>query len=176
MSSATPNSARARAELGRRLADAGRFDEARPVVAKALESDPANGALNIAASRLLMAQNKPQEAYLAAKTAVEGGFGNVAAIGQLGLAALAAGHVDEAIAAFRRAAEAPVARASSFYNLACALTVKGDKDGAFEALSNAVDNGYRDVAAMSADSDLAPLRDDPRFAALKSRMASAPAS
>ena len=171
-----PDSARARAELGRRLADAGRLDEARPLLAGALESDPTNGALNIAASRALMAQNKPQEAYLAAKSAVDAGLNYVAAIGQLGLAALAAGHVDEAIAAFRQAAEFPVARASSFYNLACALAVKGDKDAAFDALGKAVDNGYRDVAAMSADADLAPLRDDPRFAALKARIANAPAS
>ena len=171
-----PDSARARAELGRRLADAGRFAEAQPVIATALQADPANGALAIAASRTLMAQNKPQEAYLAAKSAVEAGFDNVGAIGQLGLSALAAGHVDEAIAAFRRAAESPLARASSFYNLACALAVKGDKDGAIEALGKAIDNGYRDVAAMSADTDLASLRDDPRFAALKDRMASAPAS
>lgn len=170
------DSERARAELGRRLADAGRVDEAQPFLAKAQESDSADGALSIAASRALMAQDKPQEAYLAAKGAVDGGLTSVAAIGQLGLAALAAGHVDEAIAAFRRAAKAPVARASSYYNLACALSVKGDKDAAFEALSNAVDNGYRDVGAMTADSDLAPLRDDPRFGALKARMASAPAS
>jgi tetratricopeptide (TPR) repeat protein len=171
-----PGSGRARAELARRLADAGRFEEAQPVIAAALASDPANGALNIAASRALMAQNRPEEAYRAAKNAVDGGFANVAAVGQLGLSALAAGHVDEAIAAFRRAAEAPVARASSFYNLACALAVKGDKDAALEALGQAVDNGYRDVAAMSADTDLAALRDDPRFAALKTRMASAPSS
>jgi Flp pilus assembly protein TadD/dienelactone hydrolase len=171
-----PESGRARAELARRLADAGRFDEAQPVLAQALENDPANGALNIAASRTLLAQNKPEEAYRAAKSAVDSGFNNVAAVGQLGLAALAAGHVDEAIAAFRQAAESPVARGSSFYNLACALAVKGDKDAAFEALGQAVANGYRDAAAMSADSDLASLRDDPRFEALKARMASAAAN
>ena len=49
-------------------------------------------------------------------------------------------------------------------------------DAALDALSRAVDNGYRDLAAMSADADLAPLRDNPRFAALKSRIAAAPAS
>ena len=168
-----PDSGRARAELARRLADAGRFDEAQPVLARALESDPANAALNIAASRVLMAQNKPEEAYQKAKSAVEAGLNNVAAVGQLGLAALASGHVDEAIAAFRRAAEGPVARASSYYNLACALAVKGEKDAAFEALGQAVANGYRDAAAMSADTDLASLRGDPRFEALKARMASA---
>ena len=171
-----PKSARARAELARRLADAGRFDEAEPVLAKALEADPGSGALNIATSRLLMARNQPEAAYQAAKAAVDGGFANVAAIGQLGLAAMAAGHVDEAIAAFRRAAEAPVARASSYYNLACALAVKGDKEAAIEALEQAFSNGYRDAAAMSADPDLAGLRGDPRFEALKARMASAPAS
>ena len=171
-----PDSQRARAELARRLADAGRFDEAEPILAKALEADPANGALNIATSRLLMAQNKPEAAYKAAKAAVDGGFANVAAIGQLGLAAMAAGHVDDAIAAFRRAAEAPVARGSSFYNLACALAVKGDKDAAINALEQAAANGYRDAAAMAADPDLASLRGDARFEALKARMASAAAS
>ncbi|MEO7603288.1 MAG: tetratricopeptide repeat protein [Sphingomicrobium sp.] len=171
-----PESARARAELGRRLTDAGRFDEAEPVLAKALEADPASGALNIASSRMMMARNQPEAAYQAAKAAVDGGFANVAAVGQLGLAAMAAGHVDEAIAAFRRAAQAPVARGSSFYNLACALAVKGDKEAAMDALEQAATNGYRDAAAMGADPDLASLRGDARFEALKTRLASAPAS
>jgi tetratricopeptide (TPR) repeat protein len=171
-----PDSDRARAELARRLADAGRFDEAEPVLAKALAADPANGALNLANSRLLMTRNQPEAAYQAAKAAVDGGFANVAAIGQLGLTALAAGHVDEAIAAFRRATEAPVARGSSFYNLACALAVKGDKDAAIAALEQAAANGYRNAAAMGTDPDLASLRGDARFEALKTRMANAPAS
>ena len=37
------------------------------------------------------------------------------------------------------------ARRQSFYNLACALAIKGDKDAAFEALDQAFDNGYRDA-------------------------------
>jgi Flp pilus assembly protein TadD len=89
---------------------------------------------------------------------------------------MAAGHVDEAVAAFRRAAEAPVARGSSFYNLACALAVKGDKAAAIDALEQAATNGYRDAAAMAADPDLASLRGDARFEALKTRLANAPAS
>lgn len=170
-----PDSQRARAELARRLADAGRFDEAEPVLAKALAADPTSGALNLASSRLLMARNQPEAAYQAAKAAVDGGFANVAAVGQLGLTAFAAGHVDEAIAAFRRAAEAPVARGSSYYNLACALAIKGDKEAAIDALEQAAANGYRDAAAMSADPDLASLRGDARFEALKTRIANAPA-
>ncbi|NUN48888.1 MAG: hypothetical protein HUU15_08690 [Candidatus Brocadiae bacterium] len=42
-------------------------------------------------------------------------------------------------------------------------------DAAFEALSEAIDRGYRDVETLESDSALAPLRQDSRWAALLSR-------
>ena len=104
------------------------------------------------------------------------GFSSVAAVGQLGLTAMAAGHVDEAIAAFRRAAEAPVARGSSLLQSCLRTGGQGRQGRGASMHSNKRSaNGYRDAAAMGADPDLASLRGDARFEALKSRMASAPA-
>ena len=60
------------------------------------------------------------------------------------------------------------------YNLACALAGAGQHARAFAALEEAVELGYayRERAAQTtaADSDLAPLRGDPRFEVLLARM------
>lgn len=56
------------------------------------------------------------------------------------------------------------------YNLACSLSLLGRPDEAFEALGQAVDLGYRDLKHMDADPDLASLRPDARFAALRDRV------
>ena len=56
------------------------------------------------------------------------------------------------------------------YNLACSLALLGRADEAFEALGQAVDQGYRDLKHLDADADLASLREDPRFAALRERV------
>ena len=45
----------------------------------------------------------------------------------------------------------------------------GRRDQAFDYLNQAVGNGYRFAGLMESESDLNPLRDDPRFAALLAR-------
>lgn len=54
----------------------------------------------------------------------------------------------------------------AYYNLACIHAIQGDKDGAIEALAEAIDAGFSDLAWAAKDGDLAPLRADPRFAQL----------
>ena len=56
------------------------------------------------------------------------------------------------------------------YNLACSLALLQRPDEAFEALSQAVDLGYRDLGHLDSDADLASLREDPRFGALRDRI------
>lgn len=56
------------------------------------------------------------------------------------------------------------------YNLACSLALLKRPDEAFEALTQAVDLGYRDLKHLDADPDLDPLRQDPRFATLRDRI------
>ena len=51
-------------------------------------------------------------------------------------------------------------------NIACIHALEGDKDGAIEALANAVDAGFNDLAWAAKDGDLKSLREDPRFAKL----------
>jgi hypothetical protein len=55
----------------------------------------------------------------------------------------------------------PTAR--DVYNHACCLALAGNKDAAIERLRAALDLGYKDTAGAAADSDLASLRDDPRW-------------
>lgn len=53
-----------------------------------------------------------------------------------------------------------------YYNAACASALAGRAEAAFAFLRQATEAGYDDVAAIRADTDLARLRDDPRFDAL----------
>lgn len=57
------------------------------------------------------------------------------------------------------------------YNLACALARSGDKRAALKELARAVDLGWRDLAHMDADPDLATLQGEPAYEALKQRLA-----
>ena len=50
-----------------------------------------------------------------------------------------------------------------WYNLGCSLALIDRKEDALEALSQALELGYDDYEWMKKDSDLAPLRGDPRF-------------
>lgn len=71
--------------------------------------------------------------------------------------------------AYRTITERPeqlTAKRWAYYNLACIRSIQGDKDGAIEALAEAVDAGFSDLAWAAKDGDLAPLREDPRFARL----------
>ncbi len=55
------------------------------------------------------------------------------------------------------------------YNLACSYSLLADLEKAFVHLEEAMHLGYRDLEHLQGDSDLALLRQDPRFAALLSR-------
>jgi tetratricopeptide (TPR) repeat protein len=61
-------------------------------------------------------------------------------------------------------------RANALYNLACAYARTGRLDEALARLEAALAAGFADRALLATDPDLAPLRDDPRFAALLARL------
>ncbi len=69
------------------------------------------------------------------------------------------------VAALTEAAgSSPAARATNdYYNAACCAALAGDTDTAFARLGSAIEGGYRDVAHMQKDADLASLRADPRW-------------
>ena len=61
---------------------------------------------------------------------------------------------------------APERAGVAWYNLACFRATAGDRRGALDSLRAAVEKGFRDVAAMEADPDLASLRGEKDFAAI----------
>ena len=81
---------------------------------------------------------------------------------RLGFALQAQGKFEPAVAAYHHAVEInhhPVA----MYNLACAYARLGDKDRAFQWLTQSLNAGFPNPARISGDADLALLRDEARF-------------
>jgi adenylate cyclase len=56
------------------------------------------------------------------------------------------------------------------YNVACFYAIQGDLEQAMELLARAVELGWGDRAWLETDSDLDPLRQDPRFISLLAGM------
>ena len=82
---------------------------------------------------------------------------------RLGYALHADGRLKQAIEAHRKAATFPRVAPTAKYNLACALAMSGDKEGALRELKSAIDAGFYSARPIVEDSDLSTLRDDPRF-------------
>lgn len=95
--------------------------------------------------------------------------------GQLGFVQLHLGRNAEAAQSYERAFEIGIppgaaTRGVAWYNLACAYARLGRVDDAFAALGRAVDEGMRTRQTYERDTDLDPLRPDPRFAELLARL------
>jgi len=82
-----------------------------------------------------------------------------------GVEAYRSGEHGEALRLLRQAHEKAPQDARILYNLACMLAVNGQREEALETLSKAVEAGFHMPDLIAADSDLASLRDDPRFQA-----------
>ncbi|MEW6744140.1 MAG: hypothetical protein AB1486_15415 [Planctomycetota bacterium] len=91
-------------------------------------------------------------------------------LAELGELYTRAGEYEKGLAIDRRlvrlAPESPIAH----YNLACSLARVSRPDEAFASLDRAVRLGYRDVAHLRRDPDLASLRGDARFVELVRRL------
>lgn len=74
---------------------------------------------------------------------------------------------DEGIRAFEQCVEWRPEHSVSSYNIGCCYALKGEPDLAFEWLERAADRGFGDmgqnISHAMRDSDLASLREDPRF-------------
>jgi len=70
---------------------------------------------------------------------------------------------EQAIEAYMKADELGVNPPTTRYNLACAYSLLGRNDRAFEWLGRSIEAGFSNVSYMRNDSDLANLRVDSRF-------------
>ena len=150
--------------------------EEHPLRPAALEPAPAQGAFDAA--------NAAFEAgrYEEAAAAYERALGpNAPAAAEAegeewyryGYALHVTGNLQRALAAHERATDFPKVAPSAAYNLACAHALLGHPDEAFAALDRAVGLGFRGLAQMEGDPDLASLRADPRWAPLKEKVEAA---
>lgn len=87
--------------------------------------------------------------------------------GVLAQARLAAKQYDAAIEAYKRAIELGgfqnQFRAGKEYDIACAYSLKGNKEEAFKWLHTSMESGFRDLQHLRTDADLNSLHDDPRW-------------
>jgi tetratricopeptide (TPR) repeat protein len=74
--------------------------------------------------------------------------------------------LDGAARAFSESARRSTRPGNAYYNLACALALRGSTGEALDALQAALDGGYDDPDHMAEDEDLESLHGDPRFAGL----------
>ena len=82
---------------------------------------------------------------------------------RLGTSLQAAGRLDDAVDASRRAAEFEDVRPNALFNLACAYALQGKPDAALNQLETAVAAGFKAKWALNGDPDLASIRSDARF-------------
>jgi tetratricopeptide (TPR) repeat protein len=64
---------------------------------------------------------------------------------------------------------------ATYYNVACAYSVLGDKDDAIRMLDQAVQHGRGNLEWIGHDPDFDPLREDPRFNDIVNRIRNSPA-
>ena len=77
------------------------------------------------------------------------------------------GRLDDGLTADRRLAALCPADPRVRYNLACSCSLTGRAEEALAVLQEAIGLGFDDLALLRKDTDLDPLRADPRFRALE---------
>lgn len=149
------------------LLQAGRADEALKPAAQGVAVAPSYWRNHLVHGQALSASGK----YVKAATS----FGRACELGgsQLpcslhAVALQKAGSEDDALAAAQRSA-ALIDTPYGLYNLACYWSLVGKPKKALPLLEQAVKLGFSDPS-LEADADLAPLKDDPRFARLVERV------
>jgi hypothetical protein len=70
---------------------------------------------------------------------------------------------DEAVKAWTKSVEVGFQPATGLYNVACAKSLSGHKDEAFAFLQKAIEAGFSQEELIRTDTDLDPIRQDPRF-------------
>lgn len=82
----------------------------------------------------------------------------------------AQGRLDEAIELHTKATKFPSVKAAAFYNLACALSLKGETNSALDSLEKAVAAGMRPQDDIQSDPDLNSLLKEARFLAIVAKL------
>jgi beta-lactamase regulating signal transducer with metallopeptidase domain/tetratricopeptide (TPR) repeat protein len=87
----------------------------------------------------------------------------------VGLDLLSLRKLDQSIDAFDNAIDAGYKPATAMYNIACAHSLRGDARNGMAALDKAVESGFSNDNKFEHDPDIALLRQQPGFAALRQK-------
>lgn len=170
-----PSDGDAYGHYGRMLAQVGRLDEAGAAYEKAISLGTGHGGIYNGLGQTRLAQKRYEEAEKYLSKAIELGARNSFMYGQLALAQMSLNRNEEALKTYEKAFEAGIppganTRGIAFYNMACAYVRLKQNDRAFEFLNKAIDEGFTTRQTFETDTDLAPLRSDPRFQELLKRL------
>ncbi len=160
----------ARNELGFLALHFGMVEEAKEAFEQSLAILPQNPMIHLSLGQVherLEDYEKAEKSYRAAIALRKGQAENHLALGNLYLRQR---RLDEAREALLRALERGGQEASSLYSLACLHALGGDADTAITTLEKAIAAGFAHAEALDRDEDLASLREDPRFAALRGKL------
>lgn len=114
-------------------------------------------------AQALQGQQKWAEAAAAFALITEAQPNNENAWFNLGYCLHMAGDLDRAHDVHLKAATFTGSAPLAFYNHACVHALRGEKTAAFAALAEARAAGFSDINQFRGDTDMAKLRDDPRF-------------
>ncbi len=82
---------------------------------------------------------------------------------QRGIELLGEKKFDESVEAFKKCIELRPDDSTPYYNVACALSLKGEKEKAIDWFEKALAKGFDDEKHVEQDSDLDPIRGEKRF-------------
>ncbi len=170
-----PNDAMAHIQYGRLLVQLRRFDEASAAYEKATALGSNDPGIFSGLGQIKFGKKQYEQAIPLLTRAIEAGMRNSLMYGQLASSQLHIGRNEEAVQTYLKAFAAGIpsganTRGMAYFNLACGYTKLGQKDKAIEALTNAVNEGFTTRSAYETDEDLVPLRTEPRFQELLTRL------
>ncbi len=150
---------------GMRSAWRQRLGAAEEMFRAVLARDPANYVAQLDTALLSIARSDDAAARRTQKTAQALHPGSAEIYHQLGHLTLdgTPGAAEKAGRLFALAVRIDPMNEEALYDLACTQSRRGESDLAFASLGRAVAQGFRDFEWMHKDTDLDPLRSDPRF-------------
>jgi tetratricopeptide (TPR) repeat protein len=140
-------------------------------------NDPDTMASRSLLAKILLAENRPEDAVHFAQQAFDDQFRTLGprhrdtqeSLGSLGIALMKTGRYQEARKLYLDTIQKIGDHENSgnvpylWYDLACLAAQTGRRDEAFDDLHHAIEAGFSDAPSMSVDNDLKSLRNDRRF-------------
>ncbi len=171
-----PASSSLRADLSWALHFARRHEEAVAEAKKALDLDAWSYSAHRQLSKAYLFTSRYPEAVAEAMRCLEIAGGRRRVLAELAAAEAAAGNSKKALQLVDESLHNKLDDPVAHYEIAVALARLGQRDRAFASLNTAVEQRLTRTAWIKTDPEMDPLRDDPRFAALLTKMGLAKAA